>query len=295
MDKKRKTGIVIAAVLLALALGSAAWYGSAVESGRISKDSQTTEESGPEGENEEEKQDEEAEEEEKQDEEAEEGEAPEEEPSEEEEEISLEEENGGSVNSSSSQSTGDSYPRPAGTSVVSNPESITALVNKANFLPEGWVPSDLVSVGGGQQLRAEAATALNNLKAAAEADGYTFNVISGYRTKATQISLYSNYMAQDPEGAPYLSAYPRSSEHELGLAMDISPDWSLHYDLLETGLGKWMTAHAHEYGWILRYPEGKTGVTGYVFEAWHYRYVGKSLAAEIKSSGLTLEEYYGSI
>ena len=164
-----------------------------------------------------------------------------------------------------------------------------------DFLPEGWVPSDLVSVGGGQQLRAEAATALNNLKAAAEADGYTFNVISGYRTKATQISLYSNYMAQDPEGAPYLSAYPRSSEHELGLAMDISPDWSLHYDLLETGLGKWMTAHAHEYGWILRYPEGKTEVTGYVFEAWHYRYVGKSLAAEIKSSGLTLEEYYGSI
>ena len=164
-----------------------------------------------------------------------------------------------------------------------------------NFLPEGWVPSDLVSVGGGQQLRAEAATALSSLKAAAEADGYTFNVISGYRTKATQISLYSNYMAQDPEGAPYLSAYPRSSEHELGLAMDISPDWSLHYDLLETGLGKWMTAHAHEYGWILRYPEGKTGVTGYVFEAWHYRYVGKSLAAEIKSSGLTLEEYYGSI
>ncbi|HIV80777.1 MAG TPA: M15 family metallopeptidase [Candidatus Avanaerovorax faecigallinarum] len=284
MDKKRKAGIVIAAVLLALALGSAAWYGSAVESGRIVKDNQTTEESGPEEKNEEEKQDEETEE-----------EVPEEEASEGEEEISSEEENGESANSGSSQNTGDSYPRPAGTSVVSNPESIAVLVNKANFLPEGWEPSDLVSVGGGQQLRAEAATALSSLKAAAEADGYTFNVISGYRTKETQISLYSNYMAQDPEGAPYLSAYPRSSEHELGLAMDISPDWSLHYDLLETGLGKWMTAHAHEYGWILRYPEGKTEVTGYVFEAWHYRYVGKSLAAEIKSSGLTLEEYYGSI
>lgn len=284
MDKKRKAGIVIAAVLLALALGSAAWYGSAVESGRIEKDNQTTEESGPEEKNEEDKQDEETEE-----------EVPEEEASEGEEEISSEEENGGSTDSGSSQSTGDSYPRPAGTSVVSNPESITVLVNKANFLPEGWEPSDLVSVGGGQQLRAEAATALSSLKAAAEADGYTFNVISGYRTKATQISLYSNYMAQDPEGAPYLSAYPRSSEHELGLAMDISPDWSLHYDLLETGLGKWMTAHAHEYGWILRYPEGKTEVTGYVFEAWHYRYVGKSLAAEIKRSGLTLEEYYRSI
>ncbi len=285
MDKKRKTGIGIAAVLLALALGGAAWYCNSAGDGKTGGEKPLAEETAAEEkDDEEEMQDEEAEEE-TQDEEASEGE----------EEISSEEENGGSANSGPSQSTGDSYPRPAGTSVVPNPESITALVNKTNFLPEGWVPSDLVSVGGGQQLRAEAATALNNLKAAAKADGYTFNVISGYRTKATQISLYSNYMAQDPEGAPYLSAYPRSSEHELGLAMDISPDWSLHYDLLETGLGKWMTAHAHEYGWILRYPEGKTGVTGYVFEAWHYRYVGKSLAAEIKSSGLTLEEYYGSI
>ena len=285
MDKKRKTGIGIAAVLLALALGGAAWYCNSAGDGKTGGEKPLAEETAAEEkDDEEEMQDEEAEEE-TQDEEASEGE----------EEISSEGENGGSANSGPSQSTGDSYPRPAGTSVVPNPESITALVNKTNFLPEGWVPSDLVSVGGGQQLRAEAATALNNLKAAAKADGYTFNVISGYRTKATQISLYSNYMAQDPEGAPYLSAYPRSSEHELGLAMDISPDWSLHYDLLETGLGKWMTAHAHEYGWILRYPEGKTGVTGYVFEAWHYRYVGKSLAAEIKSSGLTLEEYYGSI
>ena len=285
MDKKRKIGIGIAAVLLALALGGAAWYCSSSGDGKTGGEKPLAEETATEEkDDEEEKQNEETEE-----------EAPDEEPSEGEEEISSEEENGGSTNSGSSQNTGDSYPRPAGTSVVSNPESITVLVNKANFLPEGWAPSDLVSVGGGQQLRAEAATALNSLKAAAKADGYTFNVISGYRTKATQISLYSNYMAQDPEGAPYLSAYPRSSEHELGLAMDISPDWSLHYDLLETGLGKWMTAHAHEYGWILRYPEGKTGVTGYVFEAWHYRYVGKSLAAEIKSSGLTLEEYYGSI
>ena len=285
MDKKRKTGIGIAAVLLALALGGAAWYCNSAGDGKTGGEKPLAEETAAEEkDDEEEMQDEEAEEE-TQDEEASEGE----------EEISSEEENGGSANSGPSQSTGDSYPRPAGTSVVPNPESITALVNKTNFLPEGWVPSDLVSVGGGQQLRAEAATALNNLKAAAKPDGNTFNVNSGYSTKATQISLYSNYMAQDPEGAPYLSAYPRSSEHELGLAMDISPDWSLHYDLLETGLGKWMTAHAHEYGWILRYPEGKTGVTGYVFEAWHYRYVGKSLAAEIKSSGLTLEEYYGSI
>ena len=285
MDKKRKIGIGIAAVLLALALGGAAWYCSSSGDGKTGGEKPLAEETATEEkDDEEEKQDEETEE-----------EAPDEEPSEGEEEISSEAENGGSTNSGSSQNTGDSYPRPAGTSVVSNPESITVLVNKANFLPEGWAPSDLVSVGGGQQLRAEAATALNSLKAAAKADGYTFNVISGYRTKETQISLYSNYMAQDPKGAPYLSAYPRSSEHELGLAMDISPDWSLHYDLLETGLGKWMTAHAHEYGWILRYPEGKTGVTGYVFEAWHYRYVGKSLAAEIKSSGLTLEEYYGSI
>ncbi len=166
-------------------------------------------------------------------------------------------------------------------------------MNKKNRLPDDWAPSDLVSIGGGQYLREEAASAYYNLKAAAEAAGYTFNVISSYRTKETQQTLYNNYMAQDPEGAPYLSAYPRASEHELGLTIDISPDWSLHYDLLETDLGKWMTAHAHEYGWILRYPEGKTDITGYVFEAWHYRYVGVEAATKIKESGLTMEEYYG--
>ncbi len=278
MDRKKKIGIGIAAALLILTAGVLIWHLSSGDGGKAPGDNPGTEEVSPEEKDEEPEAEENSDGKDEETPQAEDGESTE-----------------GSGSSGSSQNMSDPYPRPEGVSVVSNPDSITALVNKSNFLPDDWQPSDLVSVGGGQSLRAEAAAAFEELKKAAEADGYTFNVISGYRTKATQISLYSNYMAQDPEGAPYLSAYPRSSEHELGLAMDISPDWSLHYDLLETGLGKWMTAHAHEYGWILRYPEGKTNVTGYVFEAWHYRYLGKDLAAKVKNSGLTLEEYYGSV
>lgn len=266
MISKKKAGIIAGVIVFVLAAGGIVWYVSSQNAAQNQTDEPQPEEtvSG--------------------DEEKDAGEEPEVKPS--------EEKPAAGETPAQPGGSGNSYPRPAGVNVVSDPSSITTVVNKQNFLPEGWTPPDLVSVGGGQSLRAEAATALSNLRAAAKADGYTFNVISGYRTKQTQASLYSNYMAQDPEGAPYLSAYPRSSEHELGLAMDISPDWSLHYDLLQTGLGQWMTAHAHEYGWILRYPEGKTGVTGYVFEAWHYRYVGVDLATKIKNSGLTLEEYF---
>lgn len=176
--------------------------------------------------------------------------------------------------------------------VVGNPNDISVLINKSNQLSDGWVPSDLVSIGGGHVLRAEAANTLQQMRQAAQNSGIAFNVVSSYRSQAYQTSLYNNYFASDPINAPFYSAYPRTSEHELGLAIDISYVQALHSDLQNTSLGQWMAEHAHEYGWIMRYPYGKSDITGYVFEAWHYRYVGTSLATAIRNSALTLEEYY---
>lgn len=176
--------------------------------------------------------------------------------------------------------------------IVNNPNDITVMINKYNYLPDGWAPNDLVSIGGNHYLRAEAASSLNQMRQAAINSGIPFNVVSSYRSQAYQTSLYNNYFAVDPINAPFYSAYPRTSEHELGLAIDISYDYSLHSDLQNSALGQWMMQHAHEYGWIMRYPYGKTDITGYVFEAWHYRYVGTSLATQLRNNGLTMEEFY---
>lgn len=88
-------------------------------------------------------------------------------------------------------------------------------------------------------------------------------------------------------------AYPGTSEHQLGLALDIidNSNWNLNESQAKTATQKWLMEHSWEYGWILRYPDGKSDITGIIFEPWHYRYVGREIAAEIHESGLCLEEY----
>lgn len=177
--------------------------------------------------------------------------------------------------------------------IVSDPNDVTTLVNKQNILPDGWAPSDLVTIQNGFMLRSVAAQSWNAMMNAAAQDGITINAVSAYRTQAYQASLYNRYYAEDPINTPFLSALPRRSEHEMGLALDISNgDYQLHSDFESTASGKWLAAHAHEYGWILRYPSNKTNITQYAYEAWHYRYVGPALAKQLKSSGQTLDEYY---
>ena len=179
---------------------------------------------------------------------------------------------------------------------ISNPESITALVNKTHKIPEGWVPDDLVEVAGShQQLRQEAAQAFQEFYDAAQSQGITCYIISGYRSNETQ-ALYWQRQVEiyGEEYASQYSAYPGRSEHQLGLAIDISNQISgdrLTEQVADSDIGKFIISDGYKYGFILRYPQDKVSITNYGYEPWHMRYVGKEAAQEIHQRGTTFEEY----
>ncbi|QCT01246.1 peptidase M15B and M15C DD-carboxypeptidase VanY/endolysin [Paenibacillus algicola] len=188
--------------------------------------------------------------------------------------------------------------------IVTNESSPAVVVNKQRSLPEGYEPADLrepkvpFSFSEPHEkrlMRTEAAAALEELFAAAEKDGMELRAISGYRSYERQQSVYQNHVRTKGEAeAARISALPGTSEHQTGLAMDVSSPSAgneLSAAFGETAEGKWLAQHAPEYGFIIRYPQGEEDVTGYVYEPWHLRYVGKDLALDIAESGLTLEEY----
>ena len=156
------------------------------------------------------------------------------------------------------------------------------LVNKKHALPQNY---------GGMDSNAYAA--LQQLQAGAEAAGYSMPLISGYRSYAYQASLYNSYVAQDGQAlADTYSARPGHSEHQSGLAFDIG---ALDNGYGNTPDGRWLHAHCADYGFIIRYPAGKESMTGYQYEPWHVRYVGKEIASQIMAQGITLEEYLGDV
>ncbi|GGB10661.1 D-alanyl-D-alanine carboxypeptidase family protein [Macrococcus hajekii] len=165
----------------------------------------------------------------------------------------------------------------------------TLIVNKNILLPADYAPGE----------NAEARTALERLMSAGSAEGLHYAIRSGYRSYAEQDALYHSYVARDgKEAADKYSAEPGHSEHQTGLAFDLGSresvkDFTISFG--DTPEGKWLQNHAHLYGFIIRYPEGKTRVTGYQYEPWHIRYVGKNLAQTLYKSKLTLEEYYGIV
>ncbi|QFT87464.1 D-alanyl-D-alanine carboxypeptidase [Bacillus sp. THAF10] len=193
--------------------------------------------------------------------------------------------------------------------VVANPNAINVMVNKFWSLPEGHRPSDLTkpnvpfSFGNENsdrsKLRAEAAAALEQMFKGAKDEGLELYARSGFRSYETQAAIFENEIATyGYEQAVLYVAFPGTSEHQTGLAMDITAK-SVGLELVEkfagTAEGKWLAENAHEYGFILRYPKGKTSITGYGFEPWHFRYVGVEIAGEIYAQGLTLEEYLGDV
>ncbi len=183
------------------------------------------------------------------------------------------------------------------------------IANKSRaFANPRYQPSDLrlVSVptlpGRGQDersLRAVLMPDLEKLVAAARAAGVTLRVGSGYRSYATQASLFASYVRRHGEAAASrFSSRPGHSEHQSGLAVDFAgADQTCWVDdcFEQTAAGKWLAAHAHEYGFILRYPKGKEKITGYQYEPWHFRYVGRELAGALHQSGLTMEEAWSYI
>lgn len=194
-------------------------------------------------------------------------------------------------------------PQPSASCNVASPATVSWVINKQRPLsPKSYVPSSLrlpnvrVRTTSGSKLRCDAASAAEKLFADAKAAGFSPMVSSGYRSYQTQSSLYNNYVAQDGQAAAdTYSARPGHSEHQTGLSFDIcnSGSCSLVQSFGNTGLGKWVAANAHKYGFVVRYPQGKTSITGYTYEPWHLRYVGTTVAGQIKSSGQTLEEHFG--
>ena len=140
-------------------------------------------------------------------------------------------------------------------------------------------------------LAPELRTAFDTMVAGAQADGIALWIGSGFRSYADQTVIYDDYVARHgTERADTFSARPGHSEHQSGLAIDVN---QVHRGFSGTAAAAWVAEHAHEYGFVVRYPEGKEGVTGYGHESWHLRYLGVELATQLHTEDRTLEEYLG--
>lgn len=158
------------------------------------------------------------------------------------------------------------------------------IVNKTYSLPRSYDPKGLTS---------ETNAAFTAMKKAAAEDGINLWIVSGYRSWDLQYSLWHRYVASEGQAvADGHSARPGHSEHQAGMAMDIN---SLSQSFENTAEFKWLQNNAYKYGFILRYPKGKTNETGYIYEPWHYRYVGTDFASKLYNGGnwITVENYFG--
>ena len=180
---------------------------------------------------------------------------------------------------------------------IDDPNSTWVVVNKLRPLaPIVYAPADLVDVGGGLQLRAEAAQAVAALRAEAAAAGLDVAVQSAYRSFERQQGLFGNATARfGVAGAELRSARPGFSEHQTGLAVDVGGGGcDIERCFGDTAEGRWVVANAHRTGFLVRYPAGSEPITGYQYEPWHLRYVGPELATEMHETGVaTLEEFFG--
>lgn len=180
---------------------------------------------------------------------------------------------------------------------LSDPKSIWVVVNKFRPLnPIDYAPTDLTSVGGGQLMRKEAAVALDQLIAGAAEQGLKISPLSGYRSYSVQVGVYNNEVKKNGRAvADSESAKPGYSEHQTGFAVDVGGGGCGIEDCFgNTKEGKWLAAHAYEYGFIVRYTAAKQSVTGYRAEPWHIRYIGTELSQEMHKEGITtLEEFFG--
>lgn len=181
---------------------------------------------------------------------------------------------------------------------TTDPASIWLVVNKQHPLSTiDYIPTDLINTNGAT-ISAKAQADFEAMMTTASVQGINLVVGSSYRSYANQTSLYNSYVASNGQAvADTFSAKPGYSEHQTGLAIDFTGNSNpnCNYDdcYATTAEGGWLNAHAYEYGFLLRYTAEKQSITGYKNEPWHYRYIGKELAKEMKSKNITtLEEFF---
>ena len=156
------------------------------------------------------------------------------------------------------------------------------IVNKTYSLPQNY----------GKKLNRKLVKAFNKMKKDALKEEINLKILSGFRSFDRQKEIYNNYIKEDPKNADNYSARPGHSEHQSGLAIDIN---NASDAFINSNEANWLDRNAYKYGFILRYPKNKSNITGYKYEPWHYRYVGKKLAKKLYNNGLweTMEEYFG--
>ncbi|MDE5859061.1 MAG: D-alanyl-D-alanine carboxypeptidase family protein [Oscillospiraceae bacterium] len=155
------------------------------------------------------------------------------------------------------------------------------VVNKTYALPADYSPG----------VQPEAQSAFDEMQADAAEQGLNIYISSGFRSYDYQAGLYSRYVERSGQAeADRYSARAGHSEHQTGLAFDLN---TITDDFKDTAEGKWVRDNCFKYGFIIRYPADKESVTGYMYEPWHIRYLGKETAQEVYDSGLCLEEYLG--
>lgn len=178
-----------------------------------------------------------------------------------------------------------------------NLNKINILVNKHNYLKEDYVPENLKSLSStyalsNMKMVEEAANAFESLSKDASKENYKVIAMSTYRSYEYQVDLYNKYVKSDgKEAADTYSGRPGNSEHQTGLAVDVYNQTETYTNFEKTKEYNWMQENAYKYGFILRFPKDKENETGYEFESWHYRYVGKDIATYIHKHNITLEEY----
>ena len=181
-------------------------------------------------------------------------------------------------------------------------ENLLLLVDKAHFLPEGYAPPDLISLTAataqgrsytisrdGLSLRAPAERALEEMARAARADGITLLASSTYRSYEYQVGVYRRNVEQMGQAAADReSARPGASQHQLGTVVDFG---SITDEFAQTKAGRWLDENAHRFGWSLSFPQGYEDVTGYRWECWHYRYLGREALAFQRKWFCNVQQY----
>ena len=181
-----------------------------------------------------------------------------------------------------------------------NKNTPLVLVNKHYYLENTDVPENLEEISSeyalsGMQLVKEAKEAFENLSNAARKENLKIIAMSSYRSYEYQVNLYNRYVQEDgQEKADTYSGRPGHSEHQTGYAVDVYNMTESYTNFEKTKEFEWMQKHAHEYGFILRFPKEKEQETGYQYESWHYRSVGKDVAKYIYNHDITFEEYYAN-